>query len=128
MTGPRIGSLHRWFGSIGVSIAAATGLALFFLGPADAGAVITQPIPAAVGPTPPPMPTLPPVGDTTPPAEAINDPIEPTATCGSWYQQSAYGGNWPGNSTWWEYRCERQDPNCTGACDANFVPSIYDDY
>jgi PKD repeat protein len=111
-----------------VLIVAATGLAVLLLGPAQAGAVITEPIPADVGPTPPPIPALPAAGDTPPPPEAIGDPIEPAAACGSWYQQSAYGGTWPSSSTWWEYRCRYEYPQCTGACNANWVPSTYDDY
>jgi PKD repeat protein len=110
-------------------ILAAAGSALFALAPVEAGAVITEPIPADVGPTPPPIPTvLPEAGETPPPAEAIGDPIEPAAACSSWYQQSAYGGTWPSNSTWWEYRCRYEYPQCTGQCNANWFPSIYDDY
>jgi PKD domain len=128
MRGRRRGFVHRLSGAIGVLILAATGSAVLVLGPAEAGAVITEPIPADVGPTPPPIPALPPAGDTAPPPEAIGDPIEPAATCGSWYQQSAYGGTWPTPSTWWEYRCRYEYPQCTGACNANWVPSTYDDY
>jgi hypothetical protein len=130
MKGRRRGFVHRLSGAIGVLIVAATGSAflLLLLGPAEAGAVITDPIPANVGPTPPPIPSLPAAGDATPPADVISDPIEPAAVCGSWYQQSAYGGAWPSNSTWWEYRCDYEYPQCRYACNANWVPDVYYDY
>jgi PKD repeat protein len=109
-----------------VLIVAATGSAFLGLGAAQAGAVITDPIPADAGPGPPPIPALPAAGDTAPPSAAIGDPITPEATCGSWYRQSDYGDRWPAASTWWEYRCTRSEyqyyTNCyVGACDA-FCP------
>jgi PKD repeat protein len=115
---------HRLSRVMGVLIVAAAGSSLFLLGPAEAGAVITEPIPADVGPAPPStIPNLPAAGETAPPPAAIGDPITPEATCGDWYQQSDYGDRWPADSTWWEYRCTRSDfvyyTNCTvGACPA----------
>ncbi|MGH2984129.1 MAG: PKD domain-containing protein [Solirubrobacterales bacterium] len=129
MRAPATSFAHRVSGAIGVLIVAATGSGLLLLGPAEAQAVITEPIPAEVGPAPPPIPALPPAGDTAPPAAAIGDPITPEATCGDWYRQGNYGDRWPAGSTWWEYRCTRSDyyyySNCTvGACPA-FCPECY---
>jgi PKD repeat protein len=76
------------------------------LGAAEAQAVITEPIPADVGPAPPqPIPSMPTAGETPPAAEAIGDPITPEASCGGWYLQSNYGERWPATSSWWEYQC-----------------------
>jgi PKD repeat protein len=115
--------------AIGVLLVAATGPALLLLGTAEAQAVITEPIPADVGPAPPAITALPAAGDTAPPPAAIADPITPEATCGAWYRQGNYGDRWPAGSPWWEYQCTRSDyyyyNNCTtAACDA-FCPGCY---
>jgi PKD repeat protein len=112
-----------------VMILVATGSALLLLGAAEARAVITEPIPADVGPAPPPIPALPLAGDTAPPSGSIADPITPEAGCGGWYRQSDYGARWPAGSTWWEYQCTRSDSvyhsYCTvGACNA-FCPECW---
>jgi PKD domain len=94
----------------------------------DAGAVITEPLPAEAPLAPPPIPTLPEAGDTAPPAEVIADPIEPSAVCGGWYQQSSYGGAWSASSTWWEYQCRYEYPQCVGQCNADWGPYVWIDY
>jgi hypothetical protein len=86
------------------------------LGAAEAQAVITEPIPADVGASPPPIPALPAAGDTAPPPEAIGDPITPEAGCGDWYRQGNYADRWPAASTWWEYRCTHSDYQQTTNC------------
>jgi PKD repeat protein len=53
----------------------------------------------------PPIPVFPPAGEAPPAAEAIVDSRGANMSCGSWYQQGAYGGTWETDSTWWEYRC-----------------------
>jgi PKD repeat protein len=93
-------------------------------------AVITEPIPVDVASAPPPFPALPPGADTPPPSEAISDPVEPAAVCGDWHRTSSYGGapSWSSESTWWEYSCSYEYPQCVGACNADWIPSIWADY
>jgi hypothetical protein len=62
-------------------------------------------------------------GDAAPWADQIADRVTPAASCGGWYLQSKYGDEWATGSTWWEYRCTREDtfysnPCTSGACDA----------
>jgi hypothetical protein len=114
--------------AIATAVAVVAAVALYS-GVPEAQAVVTTPIPSDVGPTPPPIPTLPAAGDATPPADAISDPIEPSAACGSWYRASTYGGQWPTSSTWWEYQCTSWYPcGGGGACNADSVPSYWTDY
>jgi PKD repeat protein len=108
-------------------IVAAASLVLA-LGAPDARAVITTPIPTDVGPVPPPIPALPAAGDAAPPAGVIADPVEPGAVCGGWSRQDLYGGAWPAGSSWWEYRCAYEYPQCSAACQANWTPSLWTDY
>src|SRR5262245_49292153 len=61
--------------------------------------------PAHAGTSQPPIPVFPAAGPLAPPAEAIVDSKDPSMSCGSWYLQSAYGGTWTTDSTWWEYHC-----------------------
>jgi PKD repeat protein len=96
--------------------------------PGEARAVVTTPNPADVAPAPPPIPALPLAGATPPPSELISDPIEPAAACGAWSLQSSYGGQWPTGSTWWEYACRYEWPQCIGACNADWAPSIWVDH
>ena len=89
MTGRR-SFVQQVYVSIGVLIAVATAGALFALGPAGAGAVVPEPIPADAQPGPPqPIPTLPEAGEAPPPADVIGDPMEPDAGCSGWYLQSS---------------------------------------
>jgi PKD repeat protein len=123
----RTSFIHRLSGAIGLTLVAVA--ALLALGPVEAHAVITEPIPAGVGPAPPPIAALPAVGDTAPPASVIGDPITPEATCGDWYRQGDYGDRWPAGSPWWEYRCTHSDYQyynyCTAiACNA-FCPECW---
>jgi PKD repeat protein len=118
---------HR-FGAITLLILAAVASTALALGSAEAQAVIEEPIPADVGPTPPPIPSLPPAGETAPPADAISDPITPEATCGDWHLQGDYGGRWPTDAPWWEFQCSFQDPHCTGMCNANTTPDLWMDF
>jgi PKD repeat protein len=100
-----------------ILVALCAGIALA-LASSQAHALINVPIPSDVGPTPPPIPTLPEAGATPPPADAIADPINPDARCGGWYRQSSFVGFWPASSTWWEYACSYSyPPPCTGICD-----------
>jgi chitodextrinase len=94
----------------------------------DAEAVITEPLPADAPLAPPPIPTLPAAGDTPPPADVIADPVEPGAVCGGWYQQSSYAGAWSTSSTWWEYQCRHEYPQCVGMCNADWGPYVWIDY
>lgn len=115
-----------------VIVAAAAALALV-LGVTQARAVIvdaapTWPIPEDAPPAPPPIPTLPEAGETPPPATAISDPVQPGAVCGDWYRQSSYGGAWSGGTTWWEYQCTYEYPQCVGACSADWAPYVWIDY
>jgi PKD repeat protein len=111
-----------------ILVLTAAATAALALGSAEAQAVIEEPIPADVGPTPPPIPTLHPAGETPPAADAIGDPITPEATCGGWHQQSKYGDRWPTDASWWEFRCSFQDPHCTGICNANTSPDLWVDH
>jgi PKD repeat protein len=61
---------------------------------------------ARADPAPPPITTPPAATATQPPAEAIIDSVDPVTPCTGWSLQSAYGGTWPTDSTWWEYTCE----------------------
>jgi PKD repeat protein len=53
----------------------------------------------------PPITTPPPAGAAPPPAAAIIDSVDPLTPCSGWSLQSAYGGWWPTQATWWEYTC-----------------------
>ena len=107
----------------------ATALLVAAASAPDARAVITAPIPADVGPTPPPVATFPVAGEAAPPADAIADAVEPSATCGGWSRQDLYADAWPAASSWWEYRCTYvYPPPCIGACNADWSPSIWIDY
>jgi PKD domain len=110
-----------------ILILAAIASGTLAVGAGQAQAVIEEPIPADVGPGPPPIPELPPAGETPPPADAISDPITPDAECGDWNLQSNYGGRWPAGSTWWEYRCSYEYPQCTGQCNADWGPYVWTD-
>ncbi len=119
---------RRGIAALAVLVVAAASL-LLALGAPEARAVITTPIPADVGPVPPPLPVLPAATDSAPPADAIADPVEPAAACGGWSRQDLYAGAWPAGSTWWEYRCQYAYPVCgPGACNADWVPSVWIDY
>lgn len=109
--------------------AVAAALIVLALLPASARAVITEPIPADVALAPPPIPAMP-VADpaVTPPDELIVDPVEPGATCGDWRLQTDYAGSWPAGSTWWEFQCDYEWPQCDGACEADWAPSYWSDY
>ena len=126
MRSPRSVRRYRSATLVGLVVAASLVLAL---GAADARAVITTPIPADVAPAPPPFREFPAAGVFPPPTAAISDPVEPAASCGIWYLQSNYGGvwNWQTNSTWWEYDCWSVYPQCVGACNADYIPSLYID-
>ena len=106
---------------VGLSAASAIGVP-------TARALVPTPIHDDLPLTPPPLPPLPATGETAPPADAIADPIEPTAVCGSWHLTSNYGGEWRSSSTWWEYSCKSAYPECLGACNADFPASIWDDF
>jgi PKD repeat protein len=100
--------------AVGVSAAKATVVV---------GAAPAWPIPAGAPAGPPPIPALPAAGDAAPPADQIADPVAPAASCSGWYRQSTYGDGWAAGSSWWEYRCTREDtfysnPCTSGACDA----------
>ena len=120
-------SVRRGIAALAVLVVAGASL-VFALGAPEARAVITTPIPADVGPVPPPLPALPAAGDLAPPASAIADPVEPAAVCGGWSRQDLYGGAWPAGSSWWEYRCAYAYPQCSGACNADWVASVWSDY
>ena len=120
-------SVRRGIAALAVLVVAGASL-VFALGAPEARAEITTPIPADVGPVPPAIPTLPAATDTSPPAAAIADPVEPAAVCGGWSRQDLYGGAWPAGSTWWEYRCTYAYPQCSGACNADWVASVWTDY
>jgi PKD repeat protein len=112
-----------------VAVATAAFLVSAF-GAAEAQAVITTPITNGLASVPP-ISAMPPAGETPPPAEAISDPIEPTASCGGWHLQSDYAGVWGTASTWWEYECLLVDPSqaCPGgACSADKYPSTWTDH
>src|SRR5262249_30839926 len=110
------------------SVIAAVALVLS-LGGAGARAVVTTPIPADVGPVPPPIPVLPAGGGAVPPAGVIADPVEPGAVCGGWSRQDLYGGAWPTGSGWWEYQCNYVYPVCgPGACATDWTSSLWTDY
>ena len=108
--------------------------AALVVGVTQAGAVVvdaapTWPIPVDAPAAPPPAADFPSATESSPPAEEIADPVTPSAACGGWYLQSAYGDRWPVGSTWWEYRCTYEyseyHNTCPGpACDA-FCPSCY---
>ena len=87
--------------------------------------MITTPIDTDT-PSVPPIAAWPSAGDNPPSAEAINDPIEPAATCGDWLPQSSYGGQWPAGFTWWEYQCAFVGPTSFGG--EPTVPSVWIDY
>jgi PKD repeat protein len=113
--------------TIAVIVPAALLTLVLAVGVPQAQAVVVQaaptwPIANAVA-GPPPIAALPTGGDTTPPADQIADPVTAAAVCGGWYRQSNYGDRWPAGSSWWEYRCTREDtfysnPCTSGACDA----------
>jgi hypothetical protein len=96
--------------------------AVLAVGASGAGAVVVVAAPtwpisgAAAGP--PPIAALSPAAQAQPPAEEIADPVTASASCSGWYLQSKYGDRWPAGSTWWEYRCSREDSyyytNCGG--------------
>jgi PKD repeat protein len=114
--------------TIALIVAAALLTLVLAVGVPQAQAVVVQaaptwPIPAGVPAGPAPIAALPTGGDTTPPADQIADPVTAAAVCGGWYRQSNYGDRWPAGSSWWEYRCTREDtfysnPCTSGACDA----------
>jgi PKD repeat protein len=122
----RDGVAHRTGVMLTLVVAAAS--LVLALGAPEARAVITTPIPADVGPVPPPIPALPAAGDAAPPAGAIADPVEPAAVCGGWSRQDLYGGAWPAGSTWWEYRCTYEYPQCSAACTTDWTASLWTDY
>ena len=131
---PRTRSLHQALPPahrtrvILTSVIAAVALVLS-LGTAGARAVVTTPIPADVGPVPPPIPVLPAAGGAVPPAGVIADPVEPGAVCGGWTRQDLYGGAWPTGSGWWEYQCNYVYPVCgPGACATDWTSSLWTDY
>jgi PKD repeat protein len=124
----RLAARRRGLAAVAVLVAGAASFVLA-LGAPQAQAVITAPIPADVGPVPPPIPTLPAAGGVAPPADVITDPVEPAASCGGWAQQDLYAGAWPAGSSWWEYRCTyKYPPPCSGACNADWYPSVWTDY
>jgi PKD repeat protein len=94
------------------------------LSAADAGAVVGEPADVIVGS--PPIQAFPAAGETPPPADVISDPVEPTASCGTWFVASRYAGIWPTGSNWWEYECTLAYviyPWChdlPGMCDAGY--------
>jgi PKD repeat protein len=124
----RATSIGHRFGATRVLILTAAASAVLAVASGEAQAVIEEPIPADVGPTPPPIPTLHPAGETAPPADAISDPITPDATCGDWHLQGDYGGRWPTDAAWWEFQCSFEDPHCTGACNANTTADLWVDH
>lgn len=133
VTAPRNGAAMSqgaiWRRVVGLFVLVAVAVSLLLaLDAAEARAVITTPIPADVGSVPPPLPALPSAGEVAPPAAAIADPVEPAAVCGGWSRQDLYGGAWPAGSTWWEYRCTYEYPQCQAACNADWAPSLYTDY
>ena len=127
VSGPRGRGARRRIAALVVLVVAAASL-LLALGAPEARAVITTPIPADVGPVPPPLPALPAAGDTPPPAAVIADPVEPSASCSGWSRQDLYGGAWPAGLSWWEYQCSFEYPACQAACNADWGPSLGSDY
>jgi PKD repeat protein len=124
-----IDRLPRWcVATRRIAALATAGALAIALAAAPAQAIITVPIPADPPAAPPPIASLPAAGEAAPPAAAIGDPIEPDAVCGDWSRQSSYGGAWPASSTWWEYRCAYQYPQCTGMCNADWAPYVWTDY
>jgi hypothetical protein len=105
----------------------ATALLALALGTAESQAVITAPITNGAASLPP-LATFPEASDTAPPAHVISDPIEPAASCGDWYRQSAHVGR-PTSSTWWEYACTLVEvPPCAPMCNAIPMSRIWTDY
>ena len=101
-------------------VAALALLLLAAVLPGSVSSAATYP-PSDVRLAPPPVPTMPGAGTTTPPSHLIADPITPQAQCGPWTVQSAYGGIWPTDQSWWEFSCVYAFGNCIGvsACNAD---------